>query len=169
MSLLFSRLKLRISYLHCVIFYLVGLLPDKYNIHFCCTMQPQWRTEGGRLKPFPTPKFQSFDKADPNSQFRGKWMRNNLIRIQVSLICKLSGIPWLGVYRTQIAILSILNWSCWTLPPPQKKKETWVRHCAACNLQNYNIGCRTYSVHVQKRSNLIPQLLVLSIYMVKIC
>jgi hypothetical protein len=47
----------------------------------------------GRFKP-PTPlKFQSLDKAEPNSQFRGKHIRNNLIRIQVSLICKLSGTP----------------------------------------------------------------------------
>jgi hypothetical protein len=41
----------------------------------------QWRTEGG------------FDKAEPNSQFRGKYIRNNLITIRVSPICKLSGTP----------------------------------------------------------------------------
>jgi hypothetical protein len=40
-----------------------------------------------------TPKFGSFDKAEPNSQFRGIYIRNNLIRIRVSLICKLSGTP----------------------------------------------------------------------------
>jgi hypothetical protein len=39
------------------------------------------------------PKFRSFDKAKPNSQFRGKYIRDNLIRIWVSLICKLSGTP----------------------------------------------------------------------------
>jgi hypothetical protein len=39
----------------------------------------------------PPPKFRSFDKAEPNSQFRGKYISNNLIRIRVSLICKLSG------------------------------------------------------------------------------
>jgi hypothetical protein len=38
-------------------------------------------------------KFRSFDKAEPNSQFRGKYIRNNLIRIRGSLICKLSGTP----------------------------------------------------------------------------
>jgi hypothetical protein len=41
----------------------------------------------------PTPKFRSFDKAEPNPLFRGKYIRNNLIRIRVSLICKLSGTP----------------------------------------------------------------------------
>jgi hypothetical protein len=34
----------------------------------------------------PKKKFRSFNKAELNSQFRGKYIRNNLIRIQVSLI-----------------------------------------------------------------------------------
>jgi hypothetical protein len=41
----------------------------------------------------PPPKFRSFGKAEPNSQFHGKYICNNLIRICVSLICKLSGTP----------------------------------------------------------------------------
>jgi hypothetical protein len=55
----------------------------------------QLRTErgvGGSNQP-PTPKFRSFGKAEPNSQFRGIYIRNNLIRIRVSLICKLSETP----------------------------------------------------------------------------
>jgi len=32
------------------------------------------------------PKFRSFDKAEPNSQFHGKYMRNNLTRMWGSLI-----------------------------------------------------------------------------------
>jgi hypothetical protein len=53
----------------------------------------QWRTEvrGGWGSKPPLPKFRRFDKAEPNSQFRGKCIRNNPIRIPVSLICKLSG------------------------------------------------------------------------------
>jgi hypothetical protein len=39
----------------------------------------------------PPPKCQSVVKAVPNSLFRGKYIYNNLIRIRVSLICKLSG------------------------------------------------------------------------------
>jgi hypothetical protein len=55
----------------------------------------QWRTEGGLVVQTPPPsKFRSFDKAEPNSQFRGKYICNNLIRIRVSLICKLSGTPY---------------------------------------------------------------------------
>jgi hypothetical protein len=48
----------------------------------------QWHTEGEGLNP--PSKFRSFDKAEPNSQFHGKY---NLIRIQVSPICKLSRTP----------------------------------------------------------------------------
>jgi hypothetical protein len=50
---------------------------------------------GGGLGWFnpPSPKFRSFDKAEPNSQFRGKYIHNNLIKIRVSLIYKLSGTP----------------------------------------------------------------------------
>jgi hypothetical protein len=36
-----------------------------------------WRTEGGSTPP--PPKFRSFDKAEPNSQFRGKYVRNCLV------------------------------------------------------------------------------------------
>jgi hypothetical protein len=45
----------------------------------------QWLTEEGSVGGFnpPYPKFRSFDKAEPNSQFRGKHIRNNLIRIRV--------------------------------------------------------------------------------------
>ena len=38
------------------------------------------------VQPPPPPKFRSFDKAEPNSQFRGKYIRNNLTRIRLSLI-----------------------------------------------------------------------------------
>jgi hypothetical protein len=39
------------------------------------------------------PKFRNFNKAEPNSQFLGKYIQNNLIRIRISLIWKLSGTP----------------------------------------------------------------------------
>jgi hypothetical protein len=48
----------------------------------------QWHTEGGLGGSNTPPKFQSFDKAEPNSQFPGKYIHNNLIRIRVSFICK---------------------------------------------------------------------------------
>jgi hypothetical protein len=44
--------------------------------------QRQWCTEGGFKHPLPL-KFQSFEKAELNSQFHGKYIRNNLRRIQV--------------------------------------------------------------------------------------
>ena len=41
---------------------------------------------GGGSTPHPPPKFRSFDKAEPNFQFCGKYIRNNLTRIRLSLI-----------------------------------------------------------------------------------
>jgi hypothetical protein len=41
----------------------------------------QWRTEGvfGGSNHPPPPKFRSFDKAEPNSQLGGKYIRNCLV------------------------------------------------------------------------------------------
>ena len=44
------------------------------------------RGGGGWDVQTPPPKFRSFEKAEPNSQFRGKYIRNNLTRIRLSLI-----------------------------------------------------------------------------------
>jgi hypothetical protein len=64
-----------------------GGLSKKWDTQACVTLQGRgkWRTG--------VPKFRSFDKAEPNSQFRGKCIRNNLMRTRVSLICESSGIP----------------------------------------------------------------------------
>jgi hypothetical protein len=43
------------------------------------------------VQPPQPPKFRSFDKDEPNSQFHGKYIHNNLIRIRISLIYKLNG------------------------------------------------------------------------------
>jgi hypothetical protein len=48
---------------------------------------------GGLGVQTPAPKFRSFEKAVPNSQFRGKYIRNSLIIIQVSFISKINGTP----------------------------------------------------------------------------
>jgi hypothetical protein len=48
------------------------------------------RGRGGGSHP---PKFRSFDKAEPNSQFSGIYIHNNVIRIRFSFICKSSGTP----------------------------------------------------------------------------
>jgi hypothetical protein len=56
---------------------------------------------GGGVQPPTSPKFRNFDKAAQNSQFHGKYIRKNLIRIQVSLICKLSGTTALGATATR--------------------------------------------------------------------
>jgi hypothetical protein len=54
------------------------------NLQSQCPRRRRWDTPVA---------FWSFDKAKPNSQFHGKYIHNNLIRIQVSLICKLNGTP----------------------------------------------------------------------------
>jgi hypothetical protein len=91
----------------------------------------QWHTEGGLGGSNPlTPKFRSFFKDEPNSQFRGNFIRNKLIRIWVSLICKLSGTPDYGdtTPRSPFSLHSVLDWICWTKLNPTKK-ISWVRHC----------------------------------------
>jgi hypothetical protein len=55
--------------------------------------QSQWRTKGGLGGSTHPPKLRSFDKAELNSQFHGKYIHNNVIRIQGSLFCKLSRTP----------------------------------------------------------------------------
>jgi hypothetical protein len=52
----------------------------------------QWRTEWGVGGSNP-PKFRSFEKGEPNSQFLGKYIRYSLITIRVSPICKWKGTP----------------------------------------------------------------------------
>jgi hypothetical protein len=51
----------------------------------------QRRNEEG-VKTIPL-KFQCFDKAEPNTQFSGKYIHNNLIKIQFEVIFKLSATP----------------------------------------------------------------------------
>jgi hypothetical protein len=88
----------------------------------CVCVCVQWRTEGGGwggANP-PSPKFRSYDKAEPNSQFRGKYIRNNLIRMQVSLICKLSGTLTMGIPPPDTRSLCPLSSTEFVEPPPNK-------------------------------------------------
>jgi hypothetical protein len=77
------------------------------------------------FNPPPPPKFRSFAKAEPNSQFRGMYIRNNLIRIWVSLICKLSGTPVYGATapRSPFCLPSIHNWIFFT-----NKISSFIQH-----------------------------------------
>jgi hypothetical protein len=52
--------------------------------------------------------------------FRGKYIRKNLIRIRGSLVCKLSETPATAP-RPPFSLPSVLNWICWTPPPPRTK------------------------------------------------
>jgi hypothetical protein len=65
---------------------------------------------GGESYTHPS-KFRSFDKVDTNSQFRGKYICDSLIRIQVSLVYKLSGTPGKGatVRRSPFSLPSVLD------------------------------------------------------------
>ena len=127
----------------------------------------------GSSNTLPPSKFRSFDKAEPNSQFRGKYIRNSLTRIRPSLIFwvvalkalpasydppewyffSLQGMtwrkhkvprikkilpyemkflvpnysclqnPWLGSFRPQIPILSLLCPQLNLLTPPIPRKK----------------------------------------------
>jgi hypothetical protein len=72
----------------------------KTTVHFQSSIRStQWRTwEGEGVRGFkpPSPKFRNFYKAETISQFHGIYIHNNIIRIQVSFICKSSGDPDYG-------------------------------------------------------------------------
>jgi hypothetical protein len=74
----------------------------------------------------PPPKFQSFAIAQPNFQFRGIYIRKNVLTIWVLFIWKLSRIPDQGATapRSPFSLPSILNWIFWT----PFRKNSWVRH-----------------------------------------
>jgi hypothetical protein len=55
---------------------------------------------GGGLKPLP-PKFRSFDKAEPNSQFCGKYTHNNLYKNMGFTHFQIEWNLWLGGYSPQ--------------------------------------------------------------------
>jgi hypothetical protein len=107
-----------------------------------------WLTEGGGGRGWgsnhPHTKFRSFDKAEPNSQFLGKYIHSNLIRIRVSLICKLSGTCYKGATapRSPFCLPSVLNWICWTppSPPPPNKIPGYasVFHTEICAVHSGN-------------------------------
>jgi hypothetical protein len=96
-----------------------------------CYPVAYWRGGWGWTLPS---KFRSFAKAEPNSQFRGIYILNNLIRIWVLFISKLSGTPdeEATAPRSPFSLPSILNWICWTprkipgITPP--RKNSWLRH-----------------------------------------
>jgi hypothetical protein len=103
--------------------YLLCSYVVKYKLRRCLKTAT-YRVEGVGWGVNPRSKFLNFAKADPNSQFRGKYIRNNLI-IRVSLICKLSGTPKYGASarRSLVPLPSVLNWIYWTPPPPPPKKK----------------------------------------------
>jgi hypothetical protein len=79
----------------------------------------------GGFKPPPPQEFRCFDEAEQNYEVRGKYIRNNLIRIRISPICKLSGAPdkVATASRSQFYLPSVLKWICRTPP-----KNSCVRH-----------------------------------------
>jgi hypothetical protein len=87
------------------------------------------------------PKCRSFDKPEPNSQFCGKKIHNNLIKIRDSLICKLSRIPDYGATtpRPPFSLPSVLNWICWTTPAPRPK---FLGTPLTCSTSLTGVSCR---------------------------
>jgi hypothetical protein len=96
------------------------------KVHLMLSYHPYIIGVPGRLggSTPPPPQFRSFDKAESNSQFHGKYIRNNLItHFQIEWN------PRLGGYRPQIPVLSALCPQLNLLtPPPPTRKNSWVRH-----------------------------------------
>jgi hypothetical protein len=78
---------------------------------------------GGGLGCSTPPKFQSFDKAEPNFLFRGKYIRNNLKGIRVSLICKLSGTAPDHRFLCPLSSIEFVE------PPPREKIPGYATAC----------------------------------------
>jgi hypothetical protein len=113
-----------------------------WEIYISCLLNADVSRRGPRGEGFgglksPSPKFRSFDKAQPNSQFCGKCIRNNLIKIRVSPICKLSGTPDSGATALQICIFSALCPQLNLLNPPPENKS-WV-HRVSAYLEIYQV------------------------------
>jgi len=66
--------------------------------------------------------------------------------------------PWLGGYRPQIPVLSVLNWICWTPPPEQ---NSWVRHCKVVEKTKTHILCN--NINSQLDATIIVLLITLII------
>jgi hypothetical protein len=89
---------------------------DQNMLYIQCYIPVAYRGGWG----FQTPH-QNFDKAEPNSQFYGKYIRNNIIRIWVSLICKFSRTPYEGATAPDAhSLFSPL--SPWIFCPPPSNK-----------------------------------------------
>jgi hypothetical protein len=68
------------------------------------------------------PKFRSFEKAWPNSQFHGIYICNNLIRIRVLLIYKLSETRTRGLLHPYPRYVCPMSSAEFFEPPPPRKK-----------------------------------------------
>jgi hypothetical protein len=99
----------------------------KFTIHFHLMPKNEWsytsspvayRGGFGGFKP-PPPKFQSFDKSEPNSQFLGKYIRNTYNNTGFTHL-QIERNPWLGGYRPQIPVFSALcpQLNLLNAPPP---------------------------------------------------
>jgi hypothetical protein len=95
---------------------------------------------------FNPPKFQSFEKAEPNYQFRGKYIRNNLIRIRVSIICKLSGTPEKGLPPPDPRSLCPLS-STEFVEPPTPRTKFLVTPLQEAKMYCYNRVTTTNRIH----------------------
>jgi hypothetical protein len=82
------------------------------------------------------PKFRSFDKAEPNSQFCGIYIHNNLITLRFHSFANwVEPLTGGGGYRPQRPVPSALCPQLNLLNPPPEKKP-WLRHCL--DLQSFD-------------------------------
>jgi hypothetical protein len=116
---------------------------------------------GGGVVKTPPPKFWSFNKAEPNSQFHGKYIHNKLIRIWVSPICKLSTTPDKGVTATRFLLYlpSVLNWICRTRSIQKKisvyvTAVTWIQYPTTEKRTKYLLITLLLSFHCAEKCDI---------------
>jgi hypothetical protein len=78
----------------------------------------------------PLPKFRSFAKAEPNSQFREKYIQNNLIRMCFTHLKNWVEPLTMGLPPDPWSLCPLSSTEFVEPPRPYPRKNSLVRHCA---------------------------------------
>jgi hypothetical protein len=100
---------------------------------------------GGFQTPIPPQKFGSFDKADPNFQFRGKYIRKY---VEMGFThFQIERDHWLVVYRPQIPVLSALRPPYTPLSVFDRNTVQFMACFTVANDRSVNVKCQRHCTH----------------------